>query len=89
VACVVLSDKTELILLLEAKGDVYWSPPSGDANVKAAAAQRWAEEQAAVDTKAWHAAVALESSILAATSFADLERHLLPRLPAGRTTANT
>lgn len=66
----------EETLLLEVKGDIYWSPPDSSSRLKSRAAAIWATEQA----KYGHAIVyrvALEQDVEASSSWADLCRRII------------
>jgi superfamily II DNA or RNA helicase len=65
------------ILLLEIKGDVFWSPPDGKARLKASAARRWVEQQNEYSATRWSFEVALESAIDSSSTWEELNAKFL------------
>ena len=65
------------ILLLEVKGSIYWDPPESEPRIKARSATMWATLQSELTGKTISFGLALDSDVVAATSFARLRDRLL------------
>ena len=77
-AVVSSSDSTvSSVALFEVKADYMWQPPDGLANLKAAAARKWCEEQSACEGVKWTYHISLESDIDKVVSFAELAPRLI------------
>ena len=73
------SDGADHILLLEVKGDDFWSPPDGKARLKAAAANQWIIKQNECSGTRWSFGVALESVVESVTTWDELKLRLLEK----------
>lgn len=76
VACIRLADGNSAILLLEVKGDKFWSEPGSEPRVKARAAMEWSANQRDLTSQPILFAVALTSEVRHNNTL----QALLPRL---------
>jgi superfamily II DNA or RNA helicase len=65
------------ILLLEVKGDLFWTPPDSKPRLKARAAQEWVYEQNKASTIKWSFGIVLESVVEQVATWEELRARII------------
>ena len=68
--------KDGVIMIIEVKGSIYWTPPDSEAQIKAKCAARWALAETELSGNTVKFGVALDSDVESSASFAVLRERL-------------